>query len=370
MARRKRIPGDPFNLDSLMDALTNVVAVLILVLILVQTEVTQKVTEFLENLEPATPEQVVESQEALEELEEKRQLRVELLKEDPTTPAQLEEEKRKLALLEKNVTLDESLLVDLEELRKLEREVRRKRDSELAESNALQEEIARLEAQIDTTPVLKAPLPTAVTIPNSRSIPANARIYHAMVRVNRVHFIDVHTPAETFYDEVKRNRRELFMERIRVKGADRQIYNHQKTLDHFKGFDFQNPYGQKVAIISNPTQPHLILEITPEPTKSGTALEGLDAPDNQFKDILRELRRDRRNVLLFLVSPDSFNTYLVARALADKAGIPAGWEVDGRTSFRHVLRELEVNRLEEPKPRGPDDPPRPPQPPKIGPKLD
>ena len=41
-----------------MDALTNVVAVLILVLLLVQADVSNKVVEFLENLQPATPEQV------------------------------------------------------------------------------------------------------------------------------------------------------------------------------------------------------------------------------------------------------------------------------------------------------------------------
>ena len=59
MARRNNNQEEGgLNLDSLMDALTNVVAVLILVLLLVQANVTQKIQAFIEDLEPATQEQV------------------------------------------------------------------------------------------------------------------------------------------------------------------------------------------------------------------------------------------------------------------------------------------------------------------------
>ena len=48
MARRRKTDSDGgVNLDSLLDALTNVVAVLILVLVLVQMDVTRKVVDFL-----------------------------------------------------------------------------------------------------------------------------------------------------------------------------------------------------------------------------------------------------------------------------------------------------------------------------------
>ncbi|NNC87957.1 MAG: hypothetical protein HKN82_05790 [Akkermansiaceae bacterium] len=370
MARRSKVSGDAVNLDSLMDALTNVVAVLILVLILVQTEVTQKVAEFFENLEPATPEQVEAAQEKLEELREQEEQRRDLLKEDPPTPQQIEEEKRKLALLEKNVKLDETLLIELEKLRKLEKEAREKRDVELKETNILQEEIAKLEARIDTTPDLSAAPPTVVTIPNSRPIPSNAKVYYAIVRGNRVHFIDPHTPAEMFYDELKDNRRELYLERIKAKGADIQVYNHQKTRDHFKDFDFKNGRDQKVVITSIPTHKYLALDIIPDLKNGGTSLEELEAPDNRFIGILKTLRNDRKNVLFFRVHPDSFNTYLVARALADKAGVPAGWEVHTNPMFRHMLTEVEVNRLKKPDPPDPNAPKPPARPPRIGPKLD
>jgi len=64
--RRKSNLEEGVNLDSLMDALTNVVAVLILVLILVQADVSKKVVDFLEGLEPATSEQVEASKKEVE----------------------------------------------------------------------------------------------------------------------------------------------------------------------------------------------------------------------------------------------------------------------------------------------------------------
>jgi hypothetical protein len=73
MARRRNSnSAEGVNLDSLMDALTNVVAVLILVLVLVQADVSQKVVEFLDGLKPATPEQVVASTKEVGALEKRK----------------------------------------------------------------------------------------------------------------------------------------------------------------------------------------------------------------------------------------------------------------------------------------------------------
>lgn len=366
MARRRKNNDEGVNLDSLMDALTNVVAVLILVLILVQTEVTNKVQEFFDNLEPATPEQVEESKNIVAELEKKKEEQKEKLKEDPPTPETIEEEKRKLALLEKNAQLDESLLADLDKLKKLEAKAREKRDAEQMETTRLQDEIAKLEAQLDDTPVLQAEPPTVVTIPNSRDIPKNATIYYALVLDDRVHFIDPYTPAEKYYEITRKNRREWLRERIKQQGADRYILDHEKVMNHFRDFDFGNSRGQKVLLAEVPVQAHLSLDIIPDRKAGGTSLEELSQPNNKFVNILKVLARDRDAVLLFKVSPSGFNTYLVARELADQAKVPAGWQVEGWDRHRHQLTEVEVNRLREPEP--PKNPPK--RPPHIGPKLD
>ena len=132
MARRRNSDGGGVSLDSLMDALTNVVAVLILVLLLVSADVKQKVEQFFDDLEPATPEQVEESKKKIEELEKEQQKLDQLLTEEPPSPEDLEEEKRKLALLEKTIEDTEKknreLLANLDQLKKLEAEKRKQRD--------------------------------------------------------------------------------------------------------------------------------------------------------------------------------------------------------------------------------------------------
>ena len=124
MARRRNSDGGGVSLDSLMDALTNVVAVLILVLLLVSADVKQKVEQFFDDLEPATPQQIEESKKKIEELEKEQQKLDQLLTEEPPSPEDLEEEKRKLALLEKTIEDTEKknreLLANLDQLKKLE----------------------------------------------------------------------------------------------------------------------------------------------------------------------------------------------------------------------------------------------------------
>ncbi|MBT6399791.1 MAG: hypothetical protein HOK04_08385, partial [Verrucomicrobia bacterium] len=101
--RRKSNLEEGVNLDSLMDALTNVVAVLILVLILVQADVSKKVVDFLEGLEPATSEQVEASKKEVEILVKRVAELDQLLQKDAPTQVEIEVEKRQLALLEKDV---------------------------------------------------------------------------------------------------------------------------------------------------------------------------------------------------------------------------------------------------------------------------
>jgi hypothetical protein len=354
-----------------MDALTNVVAVLILVLILVQADVTQKVVEFMDNLKPATPEEVAQSKIDLARIRRDLEDKKELMGMDAPTPAEIEEEKRLLALLEKSLKENEELLADLDELRKLEQELRRNRDTEQQETNRIQDEIARLEALLDATPVLTVPPPAEVTIPNSRPIPKNADVYYAIAFNDRVHLIDPFTPLELFEKEFQRHKREWVHQRIRRQGADRYIYDPVKIVSHFKDFDFGNSRGQSVTLKHNPTSTRLHIEIRPNGKDGGTSTGELATlgMESLFGRAMENLRHKRDAIIMFWVNPNSFNTYLVARRAADKAGVPAGWEVRGNTSYWLGIPEVEVRRLKEPPPPDPDAP-KPVRPPKLEPKLD
>lgn len=353
-----------------MDALTNVVAVLILVLILVQADATQKVAKFIENLEAATPEQVEESKKILEEIVKSKESIDEKLKQEAPTPEQIEEEKRSIALLEKSLETNDDLLANLEELKALEAKARKERDTENNATVLIQEEIAKIEAQLDQTPVFTAPPPAEVTIPNSRPIPPKAVVYHALAIKDRIHMVDPNTPLAIFDDELKKQKRDWQIERIKQQGADRMIYDQTKIAAHFKNFDFKNTQSQKVELLTNPVSPRLQILITPDLEKGGTPIDELEKVGSEFSKTAASLMGNSRAVVLFHVNPDSFNAYLKGRSLLDKVKIPAGWEVWGGNSWRETIPDIEVNRLEEPPPPPPKPNTGPKPPPPIGPKLD
>lgn len=370
MARKRKSNSDGgINLDSLMDALTNVVAVLILVLLLVQADVGQKVVQFLEDLVPATPEEVVASTKKVEELDKKKRQIEKLLSEDAPTPEDIEAEKRQLALLDKDAKENKKLLADLEELKKLEQQKRKERDAEDKKTNEIQKEIARLEALLDDNPIKTIP-PTVVSIPVSRSIPKSAQIYHAIVIHDRVHFIDPFSPVELFEKEFKKHKRKWLIQRIKRQGADRYIYDQTKIAAHFKTFDFRNSRKQKVAVVVNPTWTRVRINIYPDLKEGGTALANINQKNSTFVTVLKKLANNSKAVILFHVHPNSFNTYLQARNLTDKAQIAAGWDVKYMDRYSILLEDIEVKRLKDPPPPDPNAKPKPPGPPKIGPKLD
>lgn len=369
MARKSKSDTDgAINLDSLMDALTNVVAVLILVLILVQADVTRKVAKFIEDLRPASPEEVQQSNNLVAELAGRKRAIDHMLKQDAPAPERIEEEKRRIALLEKDLKANDRRLADLKELKALEAKLRKERDAEHQATAGLQQEIARLEALLDRTPVLKAPPPAEVTIPNSRPVPPNAVVYHALAIRERIHMIDPHAPLKLFEEEFRKHKREWLVERIKQQGSDRYIYDQTKIAAHFRNFDFRNTRNQKVEVIANPVWTRLQLAITPDLAKGGTPLEDLAKRGSGFSTSAAWLKSSIRTVVLFHVNPDSSNAYLKGRALFDRARIPAGWEVWGGNSWRFTIPGVEVKRLVEPPPLPANSGPK--RPPAIGPKLD
>jgi len=348
-ARKSSDEGGGLSLDSLMDALTNVVAVLILALLLVNLEVTQRIVEFTEGLQPVTPEELEQTQQELEKIEQELDRAREVSEAEPPSEEILEEEKRNIALLEKQIEeqkqSNEEKLRSVEELRAKEAELREQRDVAKEQTLAFQEEIKRLEVLLDTSTQLEPIPPTEVTIPDSRPIPGNAREYFVLVRGNRLHFIDTFTPVEIAEKEVKSRRKDLMLERIRRQGRDETLYDQQATAKFLQELDFQPREGQTISVSAVPHADRLYLEIAPDLQKGGTTLEELSQPQNPFVDAVRKISSDRRAVLIYLVAPDAFATYLAAREITDKIGVPAGWEIDKSEKRRFTLDNIEVKPI-------------------------
>lgn len=367
MPRRKKDDGE-VNLDSLMDALTNVVAVLILVLMLVQIDVVKTVVELQDDLEPATDEMIEEQVIVLKKLEDQLKKQDEQKDEKPPTPEEIEEEERRLALLEESIETKQELLADVNELKELEKKAREARDVEQEETVKLQDEIARLEAALDDTPVIADIAPVEVTIPNSRPIPDNAKKYIVLCRKDRIHFIDIFTPLEYVEKEFSNKKNKWFVERIKKEGKDRKLYDQLKAHKDLNAVDYRNTRNQKTEVINIPHGGRLLLRVSPDLKEGGIMADQLQVANSPFLQICKKLAFKKENIVFFYVNSDGFNTYLMARKLADAARLPAGWEVNGAQFHQVAIEEFEVKRIADPP--EPKSGPATKKPPRLGPKLD
>lgn len=342
-----------------MDALTNVVAVLILVLILLQADVGQKVQRLLDELPPATPEQIEKSKQELAKLTRERDHNKALLNAKAPEPQLLDQTKAQLALLEKSLKENEIRLLDLEKLRQLQTKHQSELDAEKKKTDAVIAEIRKMEALLDSTPVPQPKKPDVVRIPNSREIPQGANIYYAHVIGDRVHLIDPITARKMVIDEFEKVRSKMLRETIKVKGArDRKVYDQEKLVKHFDSLDLK-VRGQKIRLLPNRPWTRLPMRIEIDPKSGGVPLAAMDGPNSEWHRICNLVRSFPKSVLIFRVHPNAFPTYIKAREIADRFNIPCGWEINGNPHHTETIDEFEVNRLEQPKPQ----PPKPPAPP-------
>ena len=170
MAKKSNQDSGELNLDSLMDAVTNVVGVLMIVFVVVALSLADAMQKILSELPSVTPE---EHQEMKKKLEENPP--------PPETPEQIEE---KLKLAQENKkkaseqlkTVDVSQVeqlqfMDLESFRKKLDEAKKTQETEKKETDKLLAEVERLKALLDETPVYKPDPATVVRLPNPRPYP-------------------------------------------------------------------------------------------------------------------------------------------------------------------------------------------------------
>ena len=171
MAKKRSSSGDELNLDSLMDAVTNVVGVLMIVFVMVSLQVARTVSKILSDLPPVTPEQLARIQEESKAVPT-----------PPKTPEQLAEEKKiaeqelkkmneQLNTIDLSDVQQKLKFMDLEEMRKQIDMRRKDRETQRAAVEKLLAEVERLKALLDQTPVYQPPPPTFVRLPNPRPYP-------------------------------------------------------------------------------------------------------------------------------------------------------------------------------------------------------
>lgn len=172
MAKRRSGGGGELNLDSLMDAVTNVVGVLMIVLVMMALNTAQTVKKILSDLPPVTKE---EHQKILEQ--------VKALPPPPADPKKIVEDKLKAEqdlkkAIEQLATVDtadvakQMQFMDLDSFRQKLDNAKKERETQKVEVDKLLTEVERLKALLDQTPVYTPPPPTYVRLPNPRPYPA------------------------------------------------------------------------------------------------------------------------------------------------------------------------------------------------------
>ncbi len=347
MARRTGNNEPGVNMDSLMDALTNVVAVLILILILLQVDVGQAVDKLLGDLKPASPEQIEQSKKQLTQVNQQLDKQKAMLNAPAPKPEDIDKVEADLTLLEKSLKDSSVKLLEINKVKQLLATNQKLADEEKSKTDLILSEINRIKALLDQTPIPKAPQPTVVKIPNSREIPTKANIYYCYIIKDQAHLVDPITAKKMVMDEFNANDRLLFREFIKIKGKpDTRVYDQDKVVKFYEQKNLM-VRSQSISVPYNRPWTKMSMVITLDPEKGDASLADMEQPKGRFYNICYKVKSYFDCVLIFKVNPNGFATYLKAREIADSLNIPCGWEIDGNTVLKQTL-DFQVNRLEQP----------------------
>lgn len=377
MAKRRRSDDDG-SLDSLLDTMTNVVGILVIVLVVTQLGVRDAVDRIAESesVDPAALEKAEAELAALLPERTSLQERVKALagsqkldanaarREQARLQKQLRDARADLASLatgRDEARLEaEATLADIEKLKeaqdKAAEELRKKVDDALSQ-------LAKLEAQLDETPVPELPAAKIVHLPNPRPAPEGAKPYTFLCREGRIVPVDV---------DIQLARVQKKVESIIVKG--RLATNPQAGIDCGKIVEaFENDSTLRhndfeFKILVQGRNPYLVFARKEE---AGYTLDQIERSNSRYQAKLRQLN-PKQNYARFLVWPDSFDVYLVARQMAAKRGLLAGWQPQTNPAEYKVALGGKLRCGPPPKPVPPgQQPPKPkPGPPTRPPPVD
>ncbi len=313
MARKRKSSSGGGSLDSLLDTMTNVVGILVIVLVVTQLgvgEAVKRIQGIDAPLLELTEQQVEQAQQQSVEVSAKLKQLADATSGINLAAEQLalNQQQNLIAQLEKDLSSLQGK-INLEQVRK-DLELEKQKEAELEKVVlAAQEEIAKLKAQLETTPEEPGVAPTIVTLPDPRPAPDNAQAAVFLCRDEQVWAVD-----ENRIKGIANNVIQPFTNDKNRIDAEKAIraFNSQK----------RSSFGLDLSLKNiNET---IYLVVTPD-GKSGDKADRLATSASTFNRLLRRIN-PQQFYLRFIVWPDSFETYLTARSVADEFGIQAGWE--------------------------------------------
>lgn len=189
---RARKSEEERSMDSLMDAMTNVVGILLLILIVSSLGISAAVRKIVANIEPVTEQELqimkTRRENTLNDLEKLRQLHSEM------DVKKLDDEEAQLlvAELEEFEENNEELLdktSDIDEWKKKVEEEEAKKETNEEEIKVASNELANLKAILDQTPEREVKAAKVVKMPNPRLAPEEAVAYYVVCTNKKLYFV-------------------------------------------------------------------------------------------------------------------------------------------------------------------------------------
>ena len=372
MARRAKSDEEP-NMDSLLDALTNVVGILLLVLILSSIEMTKTVNKILSELTPVSEEQLEKKEDEVEVAKVALMERQKLWSSPSQTPEEIEAAIKQLQADIDRLKKDNSELASLQEtLKALKEEIERLKgeNGEKTDRNKTSaEKLQGLLVQLSEIPDIEPVPPEKVRLPEPRQSNPDDQARYVLVKNNKVYFIgDVYKHLFFIRDRLDQKWEHLVQTDAALGGFDFTFRSTEKneagnylvlkTRDGRVPRKFKYDFEKVKRFFA--AQPDLAgPDLRYEPFSSGGKLgidfapksEGGVSPQelgqqgNRFLNALRQVNRSREYVL-FYVNPDSFEAYTLARILADNAQIRASWLFWTGENFRPQNLPYKIEEIE------------------------
>ena len=368
--RRSKTSATGGNMDSLLDALTNVVGILVIVLVAVQIssqEAAKRMEEMIEKIDPEELKKIEQqAQEAKAKIDQVTQAIALEKKQEKIDPEKLLRALRDdIEAAEKRAKADRIAAETAEkaaEKAKLEAEKLRQRlIAQLAklEEEAKEYTVARddLIAQLSKTKIPVPPPPKEVRPPTPRPPmidPQTGRpqLERRDVFVKNGRVIPIIDPGDEMANAVKNRIKYIIASRRLPVSEDNWLPNAQAANIVIEEFNKNPPPLKNFEAKLKLQGKNLAIDLTPTE-------EAGEPPQQAIRGWFRRtvFGTQRKYYLNFQVAPDSFEEYLAIRKVMDNEQFFAGWQPTTTFSF---TRSSGFNAGEKPPPPTGPPPPRKP----------
>ncbi len=343
--RRQKRGEDAGSFDSLLDTMTNVVGILVILLVVTQIGMRGAIRRIQYQLPDVTVPQLDAMRKAVGALRgELRDLesRATATTSESVSPLALAQARREVEALTRKLMTRKTDIKDFTAIRKAIDELRKKVSGREKAIAALQKEIARLKALLERTPLRKAPPAKVIRLPSPRPAPAGAQCVWFTCKGGRIAYADTAGFRRAAKERIVSLRQTLqYNEGRKLTGGglgkwqgnrgkkeglkpEQVVYDPAKVVDYFDKRDVgTRDYRFYVKIEKNLGRENLY--VAPRPSGGETATQ-IRYRSSKFVRALRSID-PKKQYVRFLVWPDGFETYILARELVDRLGVPAGWTI-------------------------------------------